>query len=116
MLDTEDDFRVLFDAAPDVLFTHDLVGRLLRVNRAFEIVTGYTRSESARMSIHDIVAPEHRAHLTEHIHAMTGGGSPARFDLDIVTRAGERRTLEVSTELIFRDGNPVALHVFGRDI
>ncbi len=46
ILDAHDDFRALFENAPDLMYMHDLTGILTRVNRAFERVTGYHREEA----------------------------------------------------------------------
>ena len=56
ILDAQDDFRALFESAPDLMYTHDLTGMLTRVNRAFERVTGYDRSQAIGLNFFDLVA------------------------------------------------------------
>ena len=42
---SEERYRELFENANDVIFLHDLKGRLLAINRAAESLTGYARTE-----------------------------------------------------------------------
>jgi PAS domain-containing protein len=40
---SEERYRDLFENANDIIFLHDLTGKLLTVNRAAEALTGYSR-------------------------------------------------------------------------
>ena len=81
-----------------MLYTHDLAGNFTALNRMGEQLTGYTRDELLALNISHIVAPEH-LDLIQPMLARTHAGLPATMtEVDIVTKAGQRRTLEVSTQ------------------
>ena len=113
---SEERFRELFENANDVIFLHDLKGKILAVNRAAEFLTGYSRTEVLRQSFVRLVAPEAR-HLTQDsIRAHLGGSATQHYELPIISKFGSKRFLEVSTRILYRRGQPVAIQGIGRDI
>lgn len=116
ILDAQEDFRALFESAPDLMYMHDLTGVLLRVNRAFERVTGFSRDEVLGSPLFDLVVEEDREEALEHLFAQLGGEGGTLYPLTIRNKAGRAIQLEVSTELIFRDGQPAAIQGFARDV
>ena len=116
LLESEARYRELFENANDMLYTHDLAGNFTALNRMGEQLTGYTRDELLALNISHIVAPEH-LDLIQPMLARTHAGLPATMtEVDIVTKAGQRRTLEVSTQRIARAGSPVGVQGIARDI
>ncbi len=111
----QDEFQVLFEGTPDLLYSQDLAGRVLRINRAFERITGYSRSEVVGKSIYDLIAPEHQDMLRSRIFEHVGGGSSQAIEVDMMAKAG-RVPVELTVELLFHEGRPVGVHGFGRDI
>ena len=113
---SEERYRELFENANDVIFLHDLKGKILAVNRAAESMTGYSRAEVLGKSFDELVAPEAR-HLTQDsIRAQLGGSTAQHFELPVLSKLGTRRYLEVSTRIIYRRGHAVAVQGIGRDI
>jgi PAS domain S-box-containing protein len=111
----EDRFQ-LFENANDVIFLHDLKGRIIEINRAAEHLTGYARTEVQGKHFEDLVAPESR-HLTrDGIRAHLGGSAAQHFELPIISKTGNLRFLEVSTRIIYRHGHAFAVQGIGRDI
>ncbi|HEX8338858.1 MAG TPA: PAS domain S-box protein, partial [Pyrinomonadaceae bacterium] len=56
----EDRFRSLLENANDIIYSHDLGGSFLSINRAGVEATGYTREEIlGGLNIAQIIAPEH---------------------------------------------------------
>jgi len=66
---SEERFRELFENANDVIFLHDLGGKILAVNRAAEYITGYARAEVLGRNFDQLVAPE--ASAAEELPAST---------------------------------------------
>jgi diguanylate cyclase (GGDEF)-like protein/PAS domain S-box-containing protein len=116
ILDWHDEFRALFESAPDLMFAHDFEGVLLRVNRAFERVTGYARDEAVGRDVFDFVAPEYREQAREAMFAHLGGAEPSPLPLTFTKKTGEPVQLEVTLDLLFRNGQPAAIQAFARDM
>ena len=75
----EERFRELFENANDVIFLHDLKGRLMAINRAAESLTGYARTEVLGKSIEELIAPESRRFNQDSIRAHLGGSATQHF-------------------------------------
>jgi len=106
----------LFENALDLMYVHDLQGRLTAVNRAAERLTGYTRDELLHMSIGRLIAPEHLAAGQRQIEALGFEAMPTTFDLAIISKNGTRMPFEVTARLLYEDGRPVAVQGVGRDL
>ncbi len=113
---SEERFRELFENANDVIFLHDLRGKVLAINRAGEYLTGYSRSEVLGHNFDHLIAPEARPVIHDFIRAHLGGSATQHYELPIVSKFGNRRFLEVSTRILYRRGQPVAIQGIGRDI
>ena len=113
---SEERFRELFENANDVIFLHDLKGRLMAINRAGESLTGYARAEVLDKSMEDLIAPEARHLNQDSIRAHLGGSASQHFELRMLTKSGAVRFLEVNTRVIYRKGHAVAIQGIGRDV
>ena len=113
---SEERFRELFENANDVIFLHDLKGKILAINRAAEHLTSYSRSEVLGHNFDQLIAPEARPIIHDFIRAHLGGSATQHYELPIVSKFGTRRFLEVSTRILYRRGQPVAIQGIGRDI
>jgi len=107
----ESSYRELVENASDLIYAHDLEGRFTWVNRACELVTGYTRDEALRMRIWDLVAPEFRAELEKNI-----AGEMRLFEVQIIAKDGRRVLLELRTRLVHRGQRPVGVQGIARDL
>ena len=112
----EQGYRDLVENAKDIIYTHDLNGRYLSLNKAGEEITGYTREEAAGKSLAQVVVPEYLEKAREMVAKKLSGGGPTVYDLEIVAKDGRRVALEVSTMLLYRDGQPVAVQGIARDV
>lgn len=113
---SEERYRELFENANDVIFLHDLKGKIIAVNRAAEYLTGYSRMEVVGKSFEELVAPEAHSQMQDSIRAHLGGSATQHYELPIISKFGTRRFLEVSTRIIYRRGNPVGIQGIGRDV
>lgn len=113
---SEEQYRELFENANDLIYTHDLMGNFTSLNRAGELITGYTRDEAIKTNISEIVAPD----FLEAARTMTvrkvEGEAPTTYELEIIAKDGHRVSLELSTRLIIQDGKPIGVQGLGRDI
>ncbi|HVF43984.1 MAG TPA: PAS domain S-box protein [Pyrinomonadaceae bacterium] len=114
---SEENYRGLLDNANDIIYSHDLAGNYLTINRAGAEITGYTREEIlGGLNIAQVVAPEHLGVAKAMTALKLEDPSPTVYAVDIVTRDGRRLTLEVSTRISYRDGAPVAVEGIARDV
>jgi PAS domain S-box-containing protein len=109
-------YRELFENANDIIYTHDLKGNFTSLNRSGELITGYTREETMMMNVADVIAPEYLELARRMTAEKAGGKAPTVYELEIITKYGQRVRLEVSTRLIFRDGEPFAVQGIARDL
>ncbi|HEX8285236.1 MAG TPA: ATP-binding protein [Pyrinomonadaceae bacterium] len=111
-------YRSLLENANDIIYSHDLAGNYLAINRAGSEATGYTREEIlGGLNIAQVVAPEH-LELAKRMTAkkLADPDSPTVYEVDIISRDGRRLTLEVSTRIAYTDGRPVAVEGIARDV
>ncbi len=113
---SEERYRELFENANDVIFLHDLKGKIITVNRAAEYLTGYSRNEVIGQNFEALIAPEARDQTQDSIRAHLGGSATQHYELPILSKFGTRRFLEVSTRIIYRRGHPFAIQGIGRDV
>jgi diguanylate cyclase (GGDEF)-like protein/PAS domain S-box-containing protein len=113
---SEESYRDLFENANDLIYTHDLQGNFTSLNRAGEIITGWRRDEALQMNVAQVVAPEFLELARKMITSKVGGATPTSYELEIINKAGNRVTLDLSTRIILQNGKPVGVQGIGRDI
>ena len=113
---SEERFRELFENANDVIFLHDLAGKVLEVNRAAEHLTGYSRTEVLGRDFEDLIAPEARTVARDITQAHLGGSAPQHYELPVLSKNGKLHFLEMSSRIIYRRGHPAAIQGIGRDV
>src|SRR4051812_28478913 len=110
------DALALIESASDIVFTHDLTGRVTYLNATASRITGYSKEEGLTMNIIDIVAPDHKMHATETMHRKLAGEPIfGVYEVDILTRYGERIPMEVNNQVVYDNGRPVGMHGIARD-
>jgi diguanylate cyclase (GGDEF)-like protein/PAS domain S-box-containing protein len=114
--DSEERYRDLFENANDVIYTHDLQGNYTDVNKAGELLTGYTKEEIKNLNFTKVVAPEYIDLARKMFKDKLRTGKSTSYELEILSKDGRRIALEVRTRLVLKDGRPVAVHGIGRDI
>ncbi len=114
--ENEERYRELFENANDIFYTHDLSGNFTSLNRSGEKITGYSRAEAMRMNLADVLAPDYLALARQMMGHKTDKDGSTVYELELVTKGGGRVRLEVSTRLIFRDGQAIGVQGVGRDL
>ena len=104
-------YRDLVENASDIIYAHDLEGRFTWVNRACERVTGYTREETLRLRIWDLVVPEYRTVMEKDL-----SGEMQTFEVEVLAKDGRRIPLELKSRLVYRGQMPVGVQGIARDI
>ena len=115
--ESEARYRSLLENANDIIYSHDLKGNYLTINRAGEEITGYTKEQMlGGLNIAQVVAPDHLERAKKMMERKLHEPAPTIYEIDIITRDGRRRTLEVSTRISMRDGDSPAIEGIARDV
>jgi PAS domain S-box-containing protein len=114
---SEERYRSLVDNANDIIYTTDLEGRYTSLNKSGERVSGYTREEVIGMNWKQIVAPEYLPLVSEMIIRKLATQDLVTFyELEIIAKDARRIPLEVNSQLIYEDDQPVGMQGIARDI
>ena len=114
--ESEERFRELFENASDIVYTHDLNESFTGLNRAGEVITGYSRADMLLMKIEHILAPEHLERARQMMRSKVGGAPPRLYEVDIIGKNGRRIPLELHTRLLTENGVPVGIQGIARDV
>ncbi|MGH9350821.1 MAG: PAS domain S-box protein [Terriglobia bacterium] len=109
-------YRELLDNSSDIVYTHDLDGKLITWSKAGELITGYTQREVFQKNIADLALPEQRETVRAWARQISEGRGPATFELVVSDRNGSPVALDVSTRAITQEGRPAGILGFARDI
>ena len=114
---SEEQYRTLVEASPDVIFTLSHRGGVfISINSTFEQITGWPRDEWIGRSFLEIVHPDDRPiAAAKHQEAINGAGT-LRFELRCLTKSGEYRITELTTTDLRNDGMVVGRLGIARDI
>ncbi len=112
----EAEYRDLFDNASDLVYTHDLAGKFITVNRAFAEAFGYQREELIGKLGFELLTEESRTISRGMLERKLKDGAPTRYEADYLTKDGRKLHLELVTRLLVRDGQPIGVHGVARDI
>ncbi|MGH9345090.1 MAG: PAS domain S-box protein [Terriglobia bacterium] len=109
-------YRELLDNSSDIVYTHDLDGKLITWSKAGELISGYTQREVFQKNIAALALPEQREAVHAWVRQISEGRGPAMFELVISDKEGSPVTLDVSTRAITHEGRPAGILGFARDI
>lgn len=114
--ESEERYRDLIENANDIIYTHDLSGRLTSWNRAGERITGYGAEDVQGMNIASLVAPDHLEQARRMIARKVVEGGRTAYELDIFTKDGRRLTVEISSRLARQPGKAPHVQGMARDV
>src|SRR5450830_1421669 len=107
--------HVYFDHAHDLIFSLDTSGKVTMVNQSACSVLGYDEKDLLGRSMLDIVSPDSREFMLRANDEIGSGDSVART-IDVLTRDGNRRTLDLSGQRLWDNGQPTGTFYIARDI
>jgi len=114
--ESEERLRGLFENARDIVFTCDLAGSFTSLNAAGEQLTGYSRSEALELNFTRVVAPEYLQVAKDMLERKAGGDVASIYELEIITKQGERVLVEISSRTLHSDGRAIGVQGSVRDI
>jgi len=115
--ESEERLRLLFDAAPDAYFVHDLQGRIVETNRAAVALLGLEKEELQGRNITELgLSPT--GLLQEVLERLSGDGEsePRRpFEMHFLEKEGSQVIVEMQSTRIRIQGEDLVLTV-GRNV
>src|SRR5712691_2234408 len=114
--ESEERYRELVENANDIVYSLDFEGKLTSVNKAGELITGYSRDELLKMGLSEILTPESFEASRGMLDRKLRGEQIQNYELDFRSKSGRILTLEISNRLIFKQGEPVGVQGIARDI
>src|SRR5437773_3062693 len=114
--ESEERYRELVENANDIVYTLDLQGQVTSINKAAELVTEYSREELLGMNITDILTKDSAQIGLQMLDRKIGGKQRTNYEVDLRAKSGQIVTLEISSRLIFKDGQALAVQGIARNI
>ncbi|HEV8542314.1 MAG TPA: ATP-binding protein [Verrucomicrobiae bacterium] len=111
----EDQYHDLFENAQELVFTLQLDGRFISMNKATENTLGTCRFEAIGRNLSEYVVPEQRDRLKEYFVAGRQQNSAKLEEFAVRSAKGVEVPLELSCQLLNRP-RAVELQVIARDI
>jgi PAS domain S-box-containing protein len=100
-------YLALLDNSKGIFYTHDLAGNFTSMNRTGEQLIGYSQRELLRMSVLQIVAPQHRELVDKMIRRTLDAQTQTGDQVELVTRHGINLKVEINTYPIYREGKTI---------
>jgi PAS domain S-box-containing protein len=109
-------FERLFELAPEAIVLRDLENRVLRANREFTELFGYTVDEALGRNINDLIVPEGSLKESETLHRALKCGE--RVDAELIRKRKDGSHLDVSfvAAPVCVDGGMPEIYGIYRDI
>lgn len=114
--ESEERYRELFENLRDAIYIHDLNGRYTAVNRAAEELTGYSRKEILGKHYSNFVRPTYLKTVRENFCRKLDVPLETTYETEIACRDGTRKPVEVTSRMIYQNGEPVGVQGTVRDI
>ena len=116
MILRERDFsNAVIECLPGIFYMMDESGKLIKWNRAAEIISGYTSEELAEKHGSDLIHPRYLETLHDTQKKIFEAGSSAEMEAEFVDKSGKRRPLFVNGRRVLFHGKPCRMGV-GLDI
>jgi PAS domain S-box-containing protein len=107
--ESEQKFRALAEATPAAILIFNEAG-MIYGNPAIEEISGYSVEEIAAMGFDRLIHPDFREVAAERREGrLHGADVPTRYEVEIVTKQGEERWLDISARRIEFEGKPATL-------
>ncbi len=114
---SEESYRGLFENATGAIEVHDLNGRIVNANKAFEKLTGYGSEELQGLDVTKFLAPKDVKAVEELLRAQYRGDAVDNLiEFPLTRRDGTQAIVELMPSLIIRNGHPVGVQSIARDV
>jgi PAS domain S-box-containing protein len=108
--ESEEKFRTVLENVPDLILVHRK-GIILYINPPAKEIMGYPHDELINKQLTDFIVPEYHLLVAQAISRRMDGKTVEPYEIEILTKSGERRTVAVRGSLIEFAGSPASLNV-----
>ena len=115
LLQSEQKYRDLFENAIDPIFEIDAGLRYVDVNRKATEITGFTKEELLRRTIHDMIPPDQVRRPAAAFEKLRQRGAYEKFEGKLRTKDGRWIDVEINSSAIIRGGKMVGSQDFVRE-
>ena len=109
-------YENLFENANDMVFTHDLSGRITSINQVGEQLLRRRREEILGRNLVEFVAEEQREAVIQWLAHVNAGAELPSAEWDFLNVDGQRLRLEISASLVQQPGLEAEVESVARDI
>ena len=109
-------YRDLFENANDMVYTHDLSGRITSINMVGEQFLGRNRAAIINRYLPEFILEEQRAAVRRWLEDIVDGKAPTTVEWIFLTATGQQLRLETSVRLINHEGGEVEVEGIARDV
>jgi PAS domain S-box-containing protein len=102
-------YLALLDNANQIVYTHDLQGAFLSINRTGERLTGYSQAEILGMNIWQIMVPEDQVLMNNMIMRTLDAQTQTGHELNLVTKYGSNLLVQINTHPINHNGQTIEI-------
>lgn len=106
----------LFENANDMVFTHDLEGRITSINYTGERLLHRGRAKLLSMKLVDLIAEDQRAAAQVWLDQIVNGADLSTTEWDFLNATGNRVKLDISSRLINAKGKAKEVEGIARDV
>jgi two-component system cell cycle sensor histidine kinase/response regulator CckA len=115
--DSEEKYRLLAEMTQDIIFLHDIEGRITYMNRAGLKATGLDWSTAIGKPVRELIPIEYSPAIDKHkLRRDTGDEQTYRYEIEILHQAGTHIPVEVISTPILRDKRISEIMIVARDI
>ncbi|MEW6732615.1 MAG: PAS domain S-box protein [Acidobacteriota bacterium] len=113
---SEQRYRDLFENASDIIYSHDLTGNCLTVNKKACEVLNYSQDELLKMNIAQLIGLSDLALIQQRVQRRLMGEELPPLELEIAAKDGRCFTVETNSWLEWEGDKPIAVYGVARDI
>lgn len=106
---SEERYRELFENSRDAIYVHDMAGRYTSVNRAAEQLSGYQREEIIGKHYSNFITPAYLRNARENFCRKLDVPVETTYEARILRKDGSTRSVEISSRMVYRNGEPVGV-------
>ncbi len=110
-------YQELAEHANDAIYLRDLHGRLIWMNAAGRQFLGYTPDEIQHLEVSRLLLPEDLPYLEQMTkRRLAGEEVKSIYEVHVVTKSGRVLPVEISSSLMYQQGQPVAVLGIARSL